>query len=376
MIEKVKEFTGDLGIDIVKSSLQKMHDSRKIRNDIIEFVQDRELALLDDSCYNEIDYQGYLNYIRENMLDEIKKYICTVDYYEAESIKQTILAEALSYERNSHYSEGCILFITKNCINIVKEYYKGKLDGENQLLAHITVQTVLGTIIPKIDTIGENVEEIKKSLKDQEKKRQEDNASISKKVTEIADMLANDNEKNKETFANTDTTGVFLVYCKQDVPYAAELKEWFDCNSVIYDEYCYIDEYLVEEDSINYLGNKKNLIFLIGEAFLRNIHCVYGMLELVKDGSYTDCICPVVVERSIFSTANRTVRISYWETKEIELRTTIERLEKIQHARNIVNEELVKYERTAQLIDELIVWLSKHSYSMSEVKEIIKKKLM
>lgn len=373
MIEKVTEFTGDLGIDIVKSSLQTMHDSRKIRNDIIEFVQDREPALLNDSCYNEIDYQGYLNYIRENMLDEIKKYICTVDYYEAESIKQTILAKALSYERNSHYSEGCILFVTKNCIGIVKEYYKGKLDGENQLLAHITVQTILRTMIPKIDTIGENVEQIKKSLKDQEKKGQEDNAYISKKVTEIADMLANDREKNKETFANTDTTGVFLVYCKQDVPYAAELKKWFDCNSVIYDEYCYIDEYLVEEDPINYWGNKKNLIFLIGEAFLRNIHCVYGMLELVKDGNYTDCICPVVVERSIFSTTNRTDRISYWEAREIELRTTIEKLEKIQHARNIVNEELVKYERTAQLIDEFIVWISKHSYSMSEVKEIIKK---
>ena len=301
MIEELKEFTGDLGIDIVKSSLQTMHDSRKIKNDIIEFIQDREPTLLDDSCYNEIDYQGYLNYIRKNMLDEIKKYICTVDYYEAENIKQTILDKALSYEKNSHYSEGYILFITKNCIDIVKEYYKGKLDGENRLLAHITVQTVLGTIIPKIDIIGENVEEIKKSFEEHEKKRQEDNSSISRKVTEIADMLANGGEKSKKTFASTDTTGVFLIYFEQDVSYAVELKECLDFNSVVYDEYCYIDEYLVEESFISFLGNKKNLIFLIGEAFLRNINCVYGMLELVKDSNYTDCICPVIVENSILA---------------------------------------------------------------------------
>lgn len=375
MIDEIKEFTGDLGLDIVKSSLQTMHDSRKIRKDIVEFVKDKgEFALLDDSCYSEIDYQGYLNYIRGNMLEEIKQYICTVDYYEAESIKQTILAKALSYERNSHYSKGCLLAITKNCINIVKEYYIGKLDGNNQLLAHITVQTVLETIIPKIDIIDENVEEIKESLKEQEKNRQADSSSMIKKVTEIADMLTNNNEKNKETFADIAARGVFLAYCEQDASYAAELKEWLDCNSVIYDEYCYTDEYGVEEDLVNYLGDKKIQILFIGESFLRNIHCVYGMSEMLKDGNYTDYICPIILERSIFSTVNRTERIGYWEAKEIELRAKIERLEKIQHAYNLVSEELVKYERTAQSIDEFIVWISKHSYSMSEIKEIIKKK--
>ncbi len=76
MIDKLIDFIGDLGIDIVRSGLQETHDSRKIRKDIIGFVEDRyELILMHDSDYNEIDYRGYLNYVRQYMLDEIKIYI-------------------------------------------------------------------------------------------------------------------------------------------------------------------------------------------------------------------------------------------------------------------------------------------------------------
>lgn len=369
MIDKVIDFTGDLGMDIVKSSLQKTHDSRKIRNDIIDFVESRhELFLLHDSDYNEIDFQGYLNYVRQDMLDEIKRYICTVDYKEAEDLKWTILAKASVYERKFRFQNGCIIFITENCINIIKAYYEGKLDGNNQLLAHITVQTILGTIIPKLDAMQEDLGQIKDILIEQNKIKREESSLLYNKVTEIGNLLVNDGKE----IAN----GICLAYCETDMSYADELKRWFASNSVSFNECCYIDEFSENEDAVSFLRKNNILIFLVGESFLRNVHCVYGLAEATKNENAVEYIFPIIVERSIFSERNRAERIVYWETKENELRTSVEKLEKVQHAHKLVSENLVKYERTAQSIDEFIVWVSKHSYSVGEIEEIIKKKFL
>ena len=375
MIEKVIEFTGDLGMDIVKSSLQKTHDSRKIRNDIIAFVEDRyELISIHDSYYNEIDYQDYLNYVRHDMLDEIKKYICTVDYEVAEGLKQTILAKALSYEKKIGYQDGSILFITTNCINIVKAYYVEKLDGNDELLAHITVQTILGTIVPKLDTIQENVNQIKGILDEQNKNRKDENLLLYNKITEIGSLLIND---DKETFTSEKVSGFCLAYCESDFAYASKLKTCFTNNSVSFNEICYLDEYSENEDVVDYVLKKNNiLILLVGESFLRNVHCVYGLADIFKDEKATKYIFPFIVDRLIFSVENRTKRIAYWEAKENELRASVEKLEKVQHAHKLISENLVKYERTAQSIDEFIAWISKHSYSLEDIEEIIKKKVL
>lgn len=373
MIDKVIDFVGDIGMDIIKSTLQETHDLRKIRNDIINFVEGRhELFLEYDSDYNEIDYQGYLNYVRQDMLNEIKRYICTVDYKEAKDLKQTILAKALAYERKFCYQNGCILYITENCINIIKKYYEGKLDGNDQLLAHITVQTILETAVPKLDTMQEGLNQIKDILLEQGKNRKEESSSLHNKVTEIGNLLANDGKKMAKENAN----GICLAYCESDVAYADELKRWFVSNSVSFNECCYIDEYSENEDAVSYLKKNNILILLVGESFLRNVHCVYGLAEATKNENAVEYIFPIVVERSIFSERNRIERIAYWETKENELRTSVEKLEKVQHAHKLVSENLVRYEKTAQSIDEFIAWILKHSYSVSKIGEIIKKKVL
>lgn len=372
MVEKVIEFASDLGVDVVKDSLQKTHDSRKIRKDILNFVENRHDLILEyDSDYNEIDYQGYQNYVRQEMLDEIKRYICTVDYKEAEVLKQTILDKALSYENRFSYRAGCILFITENCINIVKAYYTGKLDGNDQLLSHITVQTILGTINPKLDTMQEDIGEIKDILNEQDKKRKDENLTLYNKVTEIGNLLVKDGiEKSSKNIS-----GICLVYCKSDIIYTDEIKGWLESNSISFDEYCYIDEYSENEDVVSYLAQNKILILWIDESFLRNVHCVYGLTDETKNENAIEYIFPIIVDRSIFSEKNRTERIAYWETKENELRTSVEKLEKVQHAHKLVGENLVKYEKTAQSIDEFIVWVSRHSYSVDDIKEVIKKKV-
>ena len=348
MIDKVIDFVGDLGMDIVKSALQETHDSRKIRNDIINFVESRHELLLEyDSDYNEIDYQGYLNYIRQDMLGEIKRYICTIDYKEAEDLRRVILAKASTYERQFCCQNGCILFITENCINIMRAYYEGKLDGNDQLLAHITVQTILATTMPKLDTMQEDLNQIKDILLGQDKNAKEESAK-----------------------------DICLAYCETDAAYADELKGWFASNSVSFNDCCYVDEYLENEDAVSYLGKNNILILLVGKYFLRNIHCVYGLAEATKNENAVEYIFPIVVERSIFSERNRTECISYWETKENELRASVEKIEKVQHAHELISENLVRYERTAQSIDEFIVWISKHSYSVDEMEEIIKKKAL
>ncbi len=245
----------------------------------------------------------------------------------------------------------------------------GKLDGNDQLLAHITVQTVLETVIPKLDTMQGDLGKIKDILREQDKNRKEESSIIFNKVTEIGNLIAND----RKEIVNGNIDGICLVYCEPDIAYAGELKRWFVNNSIPFNDCFYIDEYSENEDAVRYLEKNNIMIFLVEESFLRNVHCVYGLAEAVKNEKAIEYIFPIIVERSIFSERNRTERIVYWETKENELRTSVDKLEKVQHAHKLVSENLVKYERTAQSIDEFIVWASKHSYSIDEIEEIIKK---
>lgn len=370
MIEKLTELATDLGLDIIRSNISDTHNLRMIKNEIFEFVKDRQEL---NSIYNDydIDYEGYLRYIRSEMIDEIKRYICTIDYEEAKNIKQIVLDKASSFEGQRGYCTGTIQFITENCINIIKEYYKGKLDGNYKLLAHITVQTIVDSIIPKINIIDGKVERIKDTLDEQEENRKADDLMIYNELRNIHDMIRKSGKTNEETYIRS----FHLAYCEQDTS-GVELRDWFDYNSIKYDICCYSDDPTQNEDVICRLDMNQALIVLIGEAFLRNIHCVYGLAEMIKNQSSSDRILPLIIDRSIFSIESRIQRIGYWETKETELRNTIDKLEKVQHAHNLISEELVKYERTAQSIDELIMWISNNSYTLETIKEIVKKKIL
>lgn len=155
----IKDFLSDLGLELFSDGLKNQMDELRIRKEIIEFVQNRqELTILRNSQLSDLDYEGYLEYIRNHMIDEMKEYVCTVDYEKSEKLKQMILEKALSFEKKEGYTEISIRFITENCIDILKSYYLSKLEVKDRVLAHMVVQTIInhfGTIMG-IQRMGES----------------------------------------------------------------------------------------------------------------------------------------------------------------------------------------------------------------------------
>lgn len=366
MLDTIKDFTSNLGLEIIKSSLQETHDLAKIKNDLTAFVQNRQaISLNENGSFSEIDFSDYLAYIREDMLDDIKEYVCTVDYAKAERIKQSILAKASIYEKKRYHSNGSISYITENCINIIRTYYEGKLDGEYLLLAHITVQSIVKNVN---QNTNENITAVKALLKEQDNSQQE----LISKIDSIHDMLADPLTAPSES---NNTIVFYLAYCRTSITYAQKLMEWLERNGIVYESCCYEDDYSLSETVVRHLTENQILILLVDESFMQNIRCISGLFEAATRQNSAEQIMPVIMDRSIFRPENRLSQTLYWEEKEKNLRTNIKRTDRIQHVHSLVSDTLIMYELAAQSIDDLNVWFNSHHYTSTDLKKAIKKKL-
>ncbi len=372
IINNATGFISELGTDVIRSNLEEMHNEKQIRADIEQYIAVRQGKEFSEGY--TIDYERYLCYIRGNMINEIKAYIFTIDYEIAKRLESTILAKAEAYALNEHYSVSDIRTITQNCINIVKSYYEGKLDGNDKLLGHLTVQTILETISPQINDVSENVKEIANEVVSQGNQRSAEYVALQNKLEEIQSQL----QQSENLCADSEFGSSFmLVFCEEDSTFAEELKIWLNSKGVEYSEYCYKED-INNDDVIAILNENVLSILIVGKKFLKNVNCVYCLDQKLTSKNMESKIIPVVVDSSIFTHENRIKLISYWEQKEKELREMIAGLDRLQHAYKLIAEDLVKCERISQTIDELIDTISKKHYpiGINQAKEVLKKNFM
>lgn len=369
IISNAKNFISELGIDIFRDNLEEMHNVKLVKADIENYILTRQ----DKEFYEgyTIDYKGYLSYIRNNMIDEIKNYIFTIDYDTAKSLEVTILAKAKNYAFTEGSSVKTIEMITQNCISIIKNYYEEKLDDDDRLLGHITVQTILEKISPQLIEVSNNVERLADAVVIQGEQRNSEYNDVQNKLEQIHDQL----KQRKNPYKSNEYNSSFMVvFCEEDQLYVDELETWFNSNDIEYSKHCCKKN--ISDEAINSIDESVLLIFIVGKTFLENINCVYYLSQKMISDNNDSRIIPVVIDSTIFTHENRIKLILYWEHKEKELREMIKSLDRFQHAYELIAEDLVKCERISQIIDEVINKINKKNYpiGINQVKEVLKKK--
>ena len=116
---------------------------------------------------SEIDFGGLQKYLNEKLPNEIKIYLFDTDPGRRVRCKEAILSAAYdAAQATNNDRKKVINTFMDSALDIAKEYYKDKLDGNHKLLLNITVDSILSPMHEGMDTLSSQISDIPQKTAD------------------------------------------------------------------------------------------------------------------------------------------------------------------------------------------------------------------
>lgn len=157
IISTVAGYVADLGLDAGKDYIKGKRDEKKLRESLISYIERQRKYNEVCSFAEEIDFQGLIEYIRDNLLDDVVKRISCVKPEDRQLARQTIVDSAVAFSKadtpKARLRVGRTISI---CLDIIKDFYKKKVDAQYYILASEVV-----------DAVNENTNQVVEEAKDE-----------------------------------------------------------------------------------------------------------------------------------------------------------------------------------------------------------------
>lgn len=139
----ITEYIAELGLDAAKKHIREKIDERKIRSALIEYIERQrkynDVALLAE----EIDFQGLVEYIRNNLLDEVETRIFNPSKKKRGEARHHIVDMACSYaSATSDEAKQRVSKFICICLDIIHDFYAKEIDKKDYILAEEIVDAV------------------------------------------------------------------------------------------------------------------------------------------------------------------------------------------------------------------------------------------
>lgn len=109
---------------------------------------------------------------------------------------------------------------------------------------------------------------------------------------------------------------IFVSYCQKDKIFADNINLYFkDEDICIHQDIRDISQWKSIREYMQSIRDMDYTILIITDNYLKSFHCMYEVLEIMKEKDYQDRIFPAVVETKIYSAIGRIQYITYWEEK-------------------------------------------------------------
>ena len=155
ILSTIAGYVADLGVDAGKSILKNKYDEKKLRASLISYTERQQKFNEICSLAEEIDFQGLLEYIKNTFIDEVCTRISSVKKKDREIARQNIIDAAVAYSKaDTLESRMRVSRSIAICLDIMKGFYKKKIDIQNYILASEIV-----------DEVKENTDRIAESVK-------------------------------------------------------------------------------------------------------------------------------------------------------------------------------------------------------------------
>lgn len=156
--ERTQDLIIDLGLEAGKNQLMKNKKEREIRESLQIFIDNK--ASYNELCSlsEEIDFEGLIEYLKANAIDDIRKRLGSSSSKERATARESILNRAIFYAKAStNDSKNRVRAIVDKITNILRNYYVKELGYGDLMLAAIIEDDLSETIINVANTVGSEI---------------------------------------------------------------------------------------------------------------------------------------------------------------------------------------------------------------------------
>lgn len=150
MFEFLAEYAATLGLDVYKDKLAEEIDREKLKSLIEKFLQKEKKRNYDSTLAEEIDFGGFCNYARSDMIEDIQNYIFS-ESKNREMFKREIINKSVHYARaNRRISEHKVEGMALELVDILYNFYRQFKTTKGTLL-------LVGEIERKLDGMLDDI---------------------------------------------------------------------------------------------------------------------------------------------------------------------------------------------------------------------------
>ena len=132
-----------LGFDAGKNGIKKKFDQYKLKNAFREYVKHNSQIRDTDSLDANIDYEGLIEYIRSNFLNEVTVRIYDFDSKKRGQARSDIVSHAIVYcHAETDEARDRVACFVCNCLDIYKDFFRKSIPTEVYILASEAVDAV------------------------------------------------------------------------------------------------------------------------------------------------------------------------------------------------------------------------------------------
>ncbi len=159
----VAESLASLGVDAGKNYVKGIIDEKKLKASLMSYIERQKKYNEICSLAEEIDFQGLVEYIHDNLLDEVNKRITSIKTEERRNARKKIVDAAVTFSKaNTEKAKARVAKNIAKCLDIIKDFYSKKVDVQYYVLATEVVDAINENTT---DAISKAANEVKEEIK-------------------------------------------------------------------------------------------------------------------------------------------------------------------------------------------------------------------
>lgn len=143
--DAVSGFLVDLGIKIGGGIVENKFDERGLKADLKAYINRQEKYNSICSIAEEIDFQGFVDYISKELLNDIEKGIFSLNQEERRKSTDHISIKASDFiGANTKESRERVAKLISDCLDIILNFYQEKIDKKELVLSQGIIDVITG----------------------------------------------------------------------------------------------------------------------------------------------------------------------------------------------------------------------------------------
>ena len=164
-VKTIADYVAGLGLEAAKDRFKKKLDENRIRAALSEYVERQRKYNLLCSLAEEIDFQGLIEYISDNLLDVVNVRLFDPNKKKRVQARDEAISAAIAYsEASTEQAKYRISTCISICLDIIRNFYKTGISIKDYILASEIVDAVADSLKEETETVTTAIDGSEKTL--------------------------------------------------------------------------------------------------------------------------------------------------------------------------------------------------------------------